>query len=220
MDEPPAWERHIEVGGEAALVVRPLASGPVPHDFSYDPAVGWGLHLAWEVLPWLRLRPYFLDAHHDVVIPAGALTTAAANSIGASAEVSEATAVTFMFGARIEPTLHIDDRFRVWLSAGVGWGRAVIAELTVVEAGGGTYTIGERSGVSVEFPLGLGAAFEVWPRWLVVEYQLSAAPLVGQSGTLYESVQAVDGNGKLRDVGPINPVGASIVQTLGLALML
>jgi hypothetical protein len=134
--------------------------------------------------------------------------------------VSESTATSFVFGLKVAPTLLLSDDVRGWLSAGVGWGRFTFPTMTVTEPGGAIFDVPERNGVFVEIPFGVGLAYEVWPSWLTIEYEATAAPVVGQSGSAHESFQAVDAAGQLRDIGPIGAVEASFVQTLGLSLLL
>jgi len=217
---PPRWDRSIEVGGDAAFVIRPFANGVVAGPVRYEAAIGWGVHLHWELLDWLRLHPYFIDAHHDLAIPTGALATTSPNSVSRASTVAESTATSFVFGAKLAPTLELSRYARGWLSAGVGWGRFSFPTMTITEPSGAVFDVGERAGVFVEFPLGVGLSYEVWPDWLTIEYEATAAPIVGQSGTAHEPAQAVDAAGQLRDVGPIGAIEASFVQTLGLSLLL
>jgi len=222
----PEWERRLEIGGDFAIIIRPFANGLEPSKITYLAAPAWGVHLHWTIFRWLRVHPYFFDVHHDIDIPAGALTGGGGvDWIHPGATLSEVVAETFVFGAKLAPTLEFTDRLRAWFSAGVGWGRFNISAMTVQEDGalensGGTYEVRERSGVFVEFPFGLGISFDVIPRWLAVEYEFSAAPVVGQSGNAHEVFQAVDEAGETRDIGPLGAIEASFVNALGLSLIL
>ena len=82
------------------------------------------------------------------------------------------------------------------------------------------FEIRERSSVFVEFPFSLGISFDVIERWLAVEYEATAAPVTGQSGSAHEPFQTTDANGKTLDVGKFDAIEASFVQTLGLSLIL
>jgi hypothetical protein len=118
---PPHWVRRLEIGGAYAMVFRPFANGLEDSAIGYEPAyVAWALHLHWDLFPWLRLHPYFLDAHHGLDIPAGGLATGTGNSISADATIAEATVATFVFGAKLAPTWPISDRFRAWRRGSVG----------------------------------------------------------------------------------------------------
>lgn len=216
----PAWERHLEIGASFAFVLRPFAQALAPTDIAYGPAPGFGVHLQWPVFSWLRFHPYFIHAFHSLDIPQGALQSATALSISADATVADARVATFVLGAKIAPTLNFTDRWRGWVTAGVGWGRFEFPTMTVTEPGGATYTIRDRAGVIVEFPLGLGIAFDVIERWMSIHYEATAAPITGQSGNAHEVFQAVDADGTIRDVGAFGAIEASFVQTLGVSLIL
>ncbi len=220
LPEPPKWERRLEIGGGVVFVNRPLLHEATATAVSYQPTVGFGLHLRWDILKFLRVHPYFIDARHDLTLPAGALTTSAGHSISSTATLSESTAYTFVFGLRLEPTWWLSDRARAWASVGVGWGRFEIPEMTINDPTGGEFMVRERANVFVEFPMGLGVAFDVIPRWLAVEYEFYAAPITGTSGDALESYQAIDASGNLRDVGTVEDLDASFVHTIGLALIL
>jgi hypothetical protein len=223
-EEPPRasmrWKRRLELGGDVAFVSRPFAGALATSRVRYQPAVGWGLHLAWPATEWLRIQAYFVDAHHDLVIPQGALATGAPGSISAAATVEAAAVPTFVFGAKVAPTLAFGSRLRAWLSAGVGWGRFEFPSMVVTEPRGQRYEIREREGVVVEFPLGIGASFDVIPRWLAVVYEASGAPITGQSGDAHEIFQALDPAGNPREVGAFGAAEVSFVQTVGLSLIL
>ncbi len=219
LPEPPAWERRVEVGGAVVFVSRPLWHERPSSAVSYHPGVGFGLDARWDVFSFLRVRPYFYDVHHEIRIPRGGLTTDSATSISADAVLSESTTTTFAFGLQIEPTWWITDQARAWLSAGVGWGRFEFPEMTV-QQGAASYTVRERSSVFVEFPLGLGAAYDVIPRWLAVSYHVAVAPVTGHSGNALEPFQAIDADGNMRDVGSYEPIDISFIHTLSLALIL
>jgi hypothetical protein len=132
---------------------------------------------------------------------------------------SEISAETFSFGAKLAPTLPISERLRIWLAVGVGWGRFNFDSMTVMQ-GAEEFTVRERKGVFVEFPLGLGISFDVIERWMAIGYEAVAAPVVGQSGDAYEPSQTVDANGIIQNVGPLGAPEVSFVQTLGVSLIL
>ncbi len=223
---PPGWERRLELGVDIAYVNRPFADGLVQPGNRYQTNVAWGLHLHWDVLPWLRFHPYFIDAHHDIVFPSQGLATGSSSGISSAATLTDAdgnediSVATFVFGAKIAPTLALSPRARGWISAGVGWGRFEFPLMQVTEPNGKLFEIRERAGVFVEIPIGIGLSFDVIPRWLAVEYEASAAVVLGQSGDAHENVQTVDADGNLRQIGPFGAIEGSFVQTLGLSLIL
>ena len=218
--ESPEWERRLELGGGILFVSRPQFGDSSPKAVRYDPFVGWGINLRWDLLRWLRLHPYFMASYHDAAIPQGALVTDATTSISPDATVSETTVSTFSFGASVAPVWWLSDRGRAWISVGVGWGRIEVPEMTILEPTGHTIEVLDRSSVFVEFPISIGAAFDVIPDWLAVEYQTSVVPVTGQSGDALETYQAVDSSGQLRDIGPMMELDVSFVHQLSLALIL
>lgn len=217
--ERPPWARRLEIGGHFAFVLRPLAKGVVRTDIGYDPAPGWGIHLHWNIADWFRFSPYFLDSHHVLNIPQGGLAQPeSATSISPEATVETGKVTTFSFGVKLQPTWNISDRLRTWATVGAGWGRFEFPVMTVTE-GNETYAIRERSGVFVEFPLGLGISFDIIERWLAVEYEALAAPATAQSGDAHQPFQVTSEGGELREVGEFGAVELTVVQTLGLSLI-
>src|SRR5262249_30995998 len=157
---------------------------------------------------------YFIDAHHEVEIPTGALEQ--------SGHVSKYTldpVKTYSFGARLCPTLPIGLRARAWASIGAGWGRLEFGRMTVHDAGG-DYLVRERAGPFVEFPLGLGGSFDVIPRWLSVEVELTGAFVTSQTGENVDTAQAIDKSGKITHVGGFPLVDGTFAETVGLSLIL
>jgi hypothetical protein len=218
--EAPPWERRLEIGASFAFVIRPFAQALAPTDIAYSPAPGFGVHIHWPVFEWLRIHPYFIHAFHSLDIPQGALQASTSLSISPEATISDESVATFVLGAKIAPTLPFSDRWRGWVTAGIGWGRLEFPTMTVTEPDGVSYEIRDRSGVMVEFPLGIGIAFDVIERWMSVHYEATAAPITGQTGAAHEIFQAVDGDGEIRDVGAFGAIEASFVQTLGVSLIL
>lgn len=218
--EPPPWEPRLEIGGAFAFVLRPYANAVAPDTgVQYKPAPGWGVVLRWTIYDWIALHPYFIDSHHRLGIPAGALATDARDSIAPDADIETNSVTTFSFGAKLAPTWEIIPRLRVWAAVGVGWGRFEFPTMTLTE-GDNSYVVEGREGVFIEFPMGLGMSYDVIDRWLAVGYEATAAPITGQTGNAHEPFQAVDADGNTRDVGPLGAIEASIVQTLSVTVIL
>jgi hypothetical protein len=53
-----------------------------------------------------------------------------------------------------------------------------------------------------------------------VQLELTGAFILGQEGTATDPAQAIDGAGKKRNIGGLPQLDASLVQTLGLSLLL
>src|SRR4051812_15883677 len=72
---PVPWQPHVDLGGEAAYVSR-FASHDALGNASgvkYRDALGFGVHARWELFRHVGFTAYFLDAHHTVELPPGAL---------------------------------------------------------------------------------------------------------------------------------------------------
>jgi hypothetical protein len=78
----------------------------------------------------------------------------------------------------------------------------------------------DRAGVFVEVPLGLGASYEVVPRWLAVQAEADIAHLSNHSGGLHGSTPYVDSNGSLHFAGPMPTQVVSGSFLLGVSLLL
>ncbi|MEM9691287.1 MAG: hypothetical protein AAGA56_01975 [Myxococcota bacterium] len=225
------WERRAEIGGHFAFVVRPLNNGLGNNTgVDYRPAPGFGVDIRVPIVSWLRFHAYFHDVHHGVDIPPGALSVTDPDtgallggdqpSIDPSATVEADAVNTFSFGAALAPTWNITDRFRGWLSVGIGWGRFEFNRFVLTEADGGTFDGSERDGVFLEVPVGLGIAYDIIDRWLLVSVESFVAPAFGQSGNAHEQFQVLNEEGTTRTVGPLAASELSLVQSVGLAIIL
>lgn len=206
---PPPWEQHLEVGGGLAIVAMPLGDGKGVH---LDPGAGFHIRLSWEILRYLWFTGYLVESQNGLDLPSG--------SLGLPGSLSSGSAHTYTFGVRASPTLPIGSRVRLWLTAGAGWGRVMYPDITVSQPGPRSFQVRGRAGNVVEVPLGVGAAFEIIPRWLRVHLELTGSFVPSQTGDAFDDGQAVDGAGKLLNVAPMPRLGASIVQTIGLSLVL
>ncbi len=214
------WQRHGDVGVELAWLSRPFSNGLGASRTSYRPTVGVGVHMQWDVRRWLHVRPYFLWGSHSVDVAHGALSTSSPSSIRPDTVVDAIQAATFSFGVKIAPTWNLTPRTRVWFVAGVGYGRSSFRNVALTEPGGKPFTVPDRDGVFVDFPLGLGGAYEILPGRAAFTFEVTGAPAVGQTGTAYEPFQVVDPDGRLREVGAFGAIQATFAQTLGLAVYL
>lgn len=210
---PPPWRRSVDIGIDVAQISRPASSieDGLPTPVRYETAVGYGFHGRIEILRHLRFTAYFLSASHDVALPRG--------SLGQSGALSMDSAWTYSFGARLMPTWPFTERLRSWVSVGAGWGRIEFGRMTVTE-GGGQFMVRERESSFVEVPLGIGTSFEIIPRWLALEVEVTGAFVVGQQGSSIETGQGIDAAGKVRSIGSLPRLDAAFVQTLGLSLLL
>jgi hypothetical protein len=208
-------ERRLDVGAGLAFLGKLAEGDDRPgDDITYDPTLGLEVHLRIPILDQVEISPYFLVAAHGIDVPAGALEGVAG---GGSVEPGSVTSLGF--GARVARTFQVDP-VRVWASAGVGYGRLEFGRMIVREPGRAPFEIRDRGASFVEFPFGAGAALTVVPRWLSVDLEAAAAPVLNKSGPANTEVRTIDGSGQLRDVGGMPPVTASLVVALGLSLVL
>lgn len=204
---PLPWERHLEVGADLLYLARPT-SGLV----HLDATLGYGVHLNWQLVRHLRFTFYLEGARHPVELAKGAL--------GLAGNVTSDAVNTYMFGVRFSPSIALSPRLRGWLTAGFGWGRFEFPRMKAQDPGQAVFSLPERSAYIAEIPLGIGLSFDLVPRWLSLQTELTAAPLFGQVGTAVITAQAIDAAGKKRTVGALPDLNVSIVQSLGLSLLL
>lgn len=212
---PVPWTRHVDIGGGLALVNR-VAATEAPAGTTtpvrYTPSLGFGLWARWDIVRWLRVNLYFVRSQHDAGMPPGAL--------GLPGDPDPVGLYTYSFGARLAPTWHFGPRLRTWVSAGAGWGRIEVDPFLVRQDGGGSFNVRGRAASFVELPFGLGASFDLIPKWLALEIEVVGAFNVGERGDALREGQAIDARGRRVDVGPLPEISGSFVQTLGLSLVL
>ena len=211
---PVPWERHLDLGLDGAIVVTLAhANGPgQPTPARFRPAAGLGAHLSIDVLRCLRFSAHLVDARPPLTLPEGAL--------GVPFAVASDWAHVFRFGARFAPTLALTDRLRVWASAGLGWGRLEYPRMSVTEPGRAAFMIRERADSVLDLPVGIGASFEVIPRWLRLELDLSYGIGLSQQGTGIDAAQAIDAEGRKRVIAGLPKIDGTVVQTVGVSLLL
>ena len=211
------WKRHLEIGGDFAFVQRAASEDEDgnPSGIRYAPAAGFGIHGRWELFKYLRFSAYYLHASHTVDMPAGSgyLGQAPASTY----DIDKVS--SFSLGAKLSPTLPLSDRARAWLTIGAGWGRMEFPKMTISD-GSSVIEIDERADAFVEFPMGVGASFDLIPRWLSVEVEITGALVTDQPGDGLEHVQALDSEGHIHDIGGFPVVDGTFVQTVGLSLIL
>ncbi len=212
------WQRHGEIGAALAWVRRPFVVGD--SRIRYAPAVGVALHLQWDIRPWLHVRPYFIMSTHEVDVPFGALSTSSPKSVRRDSFFSPIQARTFAFGAKVAPTWNASARARAWLVLGVGYGRMGFHGVVLTEPDGKPIEVPDRDGVFVEFPLGIGGAYEVLPGRAAFVFEATGAPAFGQSGNAHEDFLVMDSAGRIRELGAFSAFTGSFVQTFGLSILL
>jgi hypothetical protein len=212
--KPLVWEQHIEVGVGVAFAedLSTTAADGSPTPVRLEPGVGFHVRLGWELFKYLSFTGYMVEIDHALVLPSG--------SLGVAGTYADASAHTYFFGARVSPTLPIGDRVRLWATAGGGWGLVAYPALEVTPPGGAALTIRARTADVVEIPVGLGASFEIIPRWLRVHAELTYSFYPSQLGDATGTGQTVNDAGKIQNIGPMPHLDGAFTQTLGLSLLL
>lgn len=209
------WERHADIGADFAIAEIPVhvsGSGMLT-PVRFHAAPGFGLHLDIPLFEKLGFTAYFLDARHTMVLPPG--------SLGFAGKITpDAAAHSFRFGARFSPTIPLTSRLKIWATAGAGWGRIEFPRMTATDPGGAPFMIRERADSVVELPVGLGASFEIIPRWLSIRVEATYAGVLGQVGTGQDTAQAIDDHGMKRTIGSLPHLSGILAQTIGLSLLL
>ncbi|MFO0743385.1 MAG: hypothetical protein U0270_46385 [Labilithrix sp.] len=210
---PLPWDRMIDVGGDFLIAARPAMNDVKgnPSEVRYQPATGFGLHLRFALLEHLLIEGYYVDVHHTITIPSGAL--------GVTDPIASPPVETYSFGARLSPSMTWG-RVTAWLTAGVGWGRFEFQRATATNSKGETYVIRERGASFVELPVGAGARIELVKRWLSLDLTTTYAFIAGQHGDAFEPSQTIapDGHPRALDAFPV--IESSFVQSIGLSLLL
>jgi opacity protein-like surface antigen len=207
-------EPQAEFSALAGLAVRSASTDPAinPDGIGYDPAPQFSFQGRGYVWSWLNAAIYYRRASHELNLPRGAA--------GFDYEhIEKDKILTYSLGARLEPTYHVSDEFRTWLSLGVGWGRMTLDKVDVTEAER-SFTVPDRAGVFVEVPIGIGASYEVVPNWFAVHAEIDIAPLSKQSGKLFDPTPFVDSHGSLSHAGPMPTQTVSGSFLLGVSLLL
>ncbi len=203
----------VDVGPRALLVTRLAESEIDGRDtrISYDPAPGVGAAMRVIVHDYFQVGASWAWATHKLSIERGAL------GIDGSIEVNSVT--SYALSVHLMPTLPIGDRVRLWASVGAGWGRHYYPPMHVTD-GTGAWTVRDRAASFVDFPLGLGGMVELVPGWLSVDLDVLVAPGLPEDGSARIPIQAIDGTGGQREVGPIPGATVSFTQALGLSVLL
>jgi hypothetical protein len=213
---PLPWLEYVSLGGDAALIARPISqTADGATGMRLRPTLGFGVHGRVNIFKYLGFTGYFVDARHSLLLPTGAL--------GVNSVVTQdgKSVQTYVFGARLSPTLPIGSRGKVWVTGGVGWGHLDYPRMTAADSiANSEFTIRERRDSFGEAPFGAGASIDLIPRWLRLEIEATGSFAFGQQGSATQHAQAIDAAGRKRDIGALPRLGATFVQTLGLSLIL
>jgi hypothetical protein len=193
-----APRRWLSVGLDLAALARPSGAD----DVRYLPGLFWGGHVRAELNRYLGLRVYFTRGEHSVSLDPGALTPVAA---------SQGNVTVSSIGARIEPTLQVEERARLFLGAGVAWSRLVAPELETQPR----WRSFERSGVFLEWTAAAGAIFDVIEDRAGIVLSLQAGTTSNATGSAFDSAPAIDHNGLRARIGGLPISDTTYGATVG-----
>lgn len=176
--------RWLSIGLDLSALVRPSGQD----DIRYLPGVFWGGHARAELTSFLGVRVYFSRGEHSVSLDPGSLTPVTA---------SQGNVTVSSIGSRIEPTLQIEDRARLFLGLGVAWSRLVAPEPETEPR----WRSFERSGVFLEWTAAVGALFDVIEDRAGVVLSVHGGTTSNASGNAFDTTQAIDHNGLRARVG-------------------
>jgi hypothetical protein len=204
--EPAGRQRKLEIGPDFGVTLRPAAGDAI----SYSPGLSWGAHLRIELVSFLGLRAYFNNTRHAVDVPAGALGPTDDTEID-----QDALAVTII-GARLEPTWVVTPELRLWVGAGIAWGRVVAKEPSAKPAIAGA----DRRAVLLELTGSLGASYDLIPSWLCVSLLLNGGIPTNQSGDMFDRQQVIDQAGTIDYLRGLPEFESTFSALVGLGLIL
>jgi len=207
-------ERRLDLGVGPAFVARFAGStaGNDSSEVTYVPTLGLEMHLRIPIFQDVEVSPYLVLANHTVDVPDG--------SLGVDGSIDTGSVTAMSFGARIARTFQLLPAVRVWANAGVGYGRMEFGRMIAQEGARPAWEIRDRGASFVEFPFGLGGAYTIVPRWLSIDLEGAAGPVVDKSGTAFATTRAIDDAGLVRRVGALPEVEATLVVALGISLIL
>lgn len=203
--------RHLDIGA-SFIFVSPIANSleVTPPTLRYDPGSGVGVSGRIVILPYLQAAFVFSWAAHGLDIDR--------NALGLSG-VSGGPLTSYRLEVHALPTLPLGERVRLFGIVGLGWGRLEVGALHSADESG-TFLIRGRGASYFDVPLGLGASIAILPGWLSLDAMFWGAPTFAKKGTAHTPIQAFDGEGKPRTVGPMPQVPVWFTQSLGFSLLL
>ena len=107
---------QAELSALAGLSVRPAASDADenPDGIGYGPGLQLSFQARGYVWSWLNAAVYYRRASHEIDLPRGAAGLDYQH-------ISIDKVLAYSLGARLEPTYHVSESFRTWVSVGVGF---------------------------------------------------------------------------------------------------
>lgn len=196
----------LDVGPHVGVAVR-TARGD--RGISYQPALAYGAFVRAMVVDNFDLRIEWVRAAHGV-------DAASSELVAVDGDVEQPALDIYVLGAVAEGYLHPVPEWRLRAGLGVRWGRVEAPPLEPRSAADGS----RRTGTFLEYPLELGASYEVVRRLLQVDLALSAALVTDQSGDYFTGSTAFAPDGTRVDVSGYPDFGLALYGLLGVTLML
>ncbi len=200
-------EKRVEVGPRVGVRYY-LAEGEAS---SYQPAFAVGGYARAKLLPFLHLRGYIERAWVPVDLPSSSLGIP-------DAALDQGSLSLLVFGATLEPTWVINDRFSAWFAAGAEWGRYTAPEPE--SSGSVQVRTSKRRALLVNYMVGLGAAVELMPDWVVLSANYNIGLVSTESGSAYDSIQAFDQNGQMLRLAPLSKFEFGMSAFLNIGVLL
>jgi hypothetical protein len=165
--------RALELGVGAGVTSRPAANSS---NVTFGIGRTIGVHVRVEPWKWLGVRVMARWESLSVNFSEGAL------GLPPGTTYDEPDLDRVYLGISAEPTWYPIPALGLWAGAGLGWGRTTAQVLHA--SGTETAELPIRSAVFVEFPLSVGARYEVVKNWVVLNLSGHIGFLTGQSGAL------------------------------------
>ncbi len=219
--------RRVTLGVDLGMQALPARAGTA----DYSPGLAWAASARTELARWMGLRFIARHATHGVSLSGPRMVGADGVAVPGDTELRQPALDAWLLAARLEPTWVMTPRLRLWLGLGAGWLRVEAPAVGGTLGGGcapgevaGTPLTCEivsaaRSAVATELGATLGASIDLLPNWLALNLSTGLGAVVDQSGTMFDSVQAVSA-GSLYEVGGYPRFGGSATVLLGLGLIL
>lgn len=183
--------RNIELGVSGGAAWRSATSDAA----SYPATFAYGAALRAEVLSWLGVRAFFLQASQAV-------------AFDDSTRAHQPDLDVLLLGVRVEPSLELAPRLRGWAGLSAGWLRTVTPP-----ADGAAASV--RLGTGLDLGAAVGAGYDVIADRLAVTAALGASWIVLQSGDMFRPTDAVQSDGTRGRVEGLPKYGAALHAELG-----
>jgi hypothetical protein len=197
------------VGFDFGMVARPESGAALVHYLN-----GWtvGAHTRVDLLEWLGVRVATRFERQDVTFDDGAL------NLPPGTVFDQPILKRINIGLSLEPQWRPVQRLLLFVGFGAAWGRTTAESMHT--SGAAHVVLPSRSAVFVEFPLALGARFEIIQDVLVLNLKGSVSALVDQSGRMLKPFDTPNQDGMVIAVGPFPEQGTSFSLLTGVGILL